>query len=74
MRWIESLVFEWMELLQLLGHPIASVPLLVSFLVRLNPNYFELVDDSGVLDEHHSFGFVHFVSFGELGSHSQQMD
>jgi len=58
----------------LLGHPIASVPLLVSFSVRLNPSYFEPVDGSEVQDEYRLFGFVHFVSFGELGSHSQQMD
>jgi len=58
----------------LLDHPIASLPLLVSFSVHLNPNYFEPEAGFGLLDEHHLFEFVHFVSFGELGSHSQQMD
>ena len=58
----------------LVVHPTASVLLLVSSSIHLNPKYFEHVDGSEVQDEYRSIGFVHFVSFGELDSHSQQMD
>ena len=74
MHWTQLLVFEQMKKMLLLGRPTSYGPLPVSFSDHLNPHSLEPVVGSELRDEPHLFGFVLFVSFGELGSRSQQMD